>query len=55
MFLLLSYYMIGLSVNVELEECGPMPNVMAAQPNIDGSLCERSVILFLVPRYTKFG
>ena len=50
-FLLPSYYMIGLSMNVELEECGPMPNVTAAQPNIDGALCERSVILFLVPRY----
>jgi len=32
---------------VELE-CGPMPNVMAAQPNIDGALCESSVIPFLV-------
>jgi len=27
-----------------------MPNVMAAQPNICGALCESSVILFLVPR-----
>ena len=27
-----------------------MPNVMAAQPNIDGALCESSVIQFLVPR-----
>jgi len=27
-----------------------MPNVMAAQPNIDGALCETSVIPFLVPR-----
>ena len=25
-------------------ECGPMPNVMAAQPNIGGTLCESSVI-----------
>ena len=27
-----------------------MPNVMAAQPNIGGALCESSVIPFLVPR-----
>jgi len=27
-----------------------MPNVMAAQPNIGGVLCESSVIPFLVPR-----
>jgi len=27
-----------------------MPNVMAAQPNIGGALCEGSVIQFLVPR-----
>jgi len=26
-----------------------MPNVMAAQPNIGGTLCESSVIPFLVP------
>ena len=25
-------------------ECWPMPNVMAAQPNIGGTLCESSVI-----------
>jgi len=31
-------------------ECGPMPNVMAAQPNIGGALCESSIIPFLVPR-----
>jgi len=31
-------------------ECGPMPNVMAAQPNIGGALSENSVIRFLVPR-----
>ena len=29
-------------------ECGPMHNVMAAQPNIGGALCESSVISFLV-------
>jgi len=28
-----------------------MPNVMAAQPNIGGALCESSVIPFLVPRH----
>jgi len=27
-----------------------MPNVIAAQPNIGGALCEGSVIPFLVPR-----
>jgi len=32
-------------------ECGPMPNVMAAQPNISGALYENSVIPFLVPRH----
>jgi len=31
-------------------ECGPMPNVMAAQRNIGGALSESSVIPFLVPR-----
>jgi len=31
-------------------ECGPMPNVMAAQPNIGGAFCESSVIPLLVPR-----
>jgi len=29
-------------------ECGPIPNVMAAQPNIGGALSECSVIPFLV-------
>ena len=29
---------------------GPMPNVMAAQPNIVDAVCESSVIPFLVPR-----
>jgi len=28
-----------------------MPNVMAAQPNVGGALCESSVIPFLVPRH----
>jgi len=32
-----------------IQECGPMPNMMAAQPNISGALCESSVIPFLVP------
>jgi len=37
---------IGKADNIaeELElECGPMPNVMAAQPNIGGALCKSSV------------
>jgi len=29
-------------------ECGPMPNVKAAQPNIGGAVCES--FPFLVPR-----
>jgi len=32
------------------QECGPMPNVMAALPNIDGAIWESSVIPMLVPR-----
>jgi len=28
-----------------------VPNVMVAQPNIGGALCESSVIPFLVPRH----
>ena len=39
----------SLQIIMELEG-GPMPNVMAAQPNIGGALCESSVIPFLVPR-----
>jgi len=35
-------------------EWGPMPNVMAAQPNIGGILCESSVIPFLY-HAAKFG
>jgi len=31
-------------------ECGSMPNVMPAQPNIGGALCESSVIPLRVPR-----
>jgi len=31
-------------------ECEPMPNVMAALPNIGGALCKSSLIPFLVPR-----
>ena len=30
-------------------ECRPMPNVMATQRNIGGTLCESSIIPFLVP------
>ena len=32
-------------------ECGPVPNVTAAQPNIGGALCESSVTPFLVSRH----
>jgi len=35
---------------LEQLQCGSMPNVMAARPNIGGALCESSVIPFLVPR-----
>jgi len=31
-------------------QCGSMPNLMAARPNIGGALCESSIIPFLVPR-----
>jgi len=31
-------------------ECGPMPNVMVAQANVGGAVCESSEIPFLVPR-----
>ena len=42
---------VAVTTSEELtRECGPMPNVLAAQPNIGGALCERSVIPFLVPR-----
>jgi len=34
--------------SIKLER-GPMPNVMAAQPNTGGALCKSSVIPFLVP------
>ena len=34
---------------IELE-CGPMPNLMAALPNIGGALCESFLIPFIVPR-----
>jgi len=37
------------SVDIRLE-CGPMPNVMAALPNIGGALYGSLVIPFLVPR-----
>ena len=33
-----------------INQCGPMPNVMAALPNIGGALCKSSAIPFLVPR-----
>jgi len=35
---------------LEKLECGPMPNVMTAQPNIGGALCESSAISFVVQR-----
>ena len=38
------------SYTVSKLECGTMLNVMAAQPNIGGVLCESSVIPFLLPR-----
>ena len=34
--------------NTDVLECGPMPNVMAAQPNVGSALCESYVIAFLV-------
>jgi len=34
---------------IKLLECGPMPNVMAAQPNIGGAVCESSVIGNSIP------
>jgi len=37
------------SYNEKLE-CGPMPIVMDAQPNIGGAVCKSSVIPFRVPR-----
>ena len=37
-----------IEIKIKLE-CGPMPNVMAAQPNIGGILCKSSLIPFLVP------
>jgi len=44
------YCGIDLKSNDELE-CGPMPNVIAALPNIGGALCKSSIIPFLVPRH----
>jgi len=41
---------VSVTITAITIECGPMPNVMAAQPNIGGALCESSVILFLVAR-----
>jgi len=37
-----------LNINKHKLECRPMPNLMAAQPNIGGALCKSSVIPFLV-------
>jgi len=41
-----SWLSYKIMINVE---CVLMPNVMAERPNIGGALCERSIILFLVP------
>jgi len=38
---ILGHYLSG-SVGHRLLECGPMPNVMAALPNIGGALCSTS-------------
>ena len=35
-------------------ECGPIPNIMAALPNMGGAVCESSVVPFLIPP-AKFG
>ena len=48
LYLALRSYAI-LTSNKKLE-CGPMPNVMTAQPNIGDAVCESSVLPFLVPR-----
>jgi len=32
-------------------ECGPTPNMMAAQPIVGGTVCENPVIPFLAPRH----
>ena len=48
-----SYFAVNIRPSLALYgklECGPMPNLMTAQPNIGGALCESSVITFLVPR-----
>ena len=43
-------YTVSVSCLIKmLLECGPMINVMAAQPNIGRALCESSVIPLLVP------
>ena len=39
----------NLTYQLQLER-GPMPNVMAAQPNVGGALCQSSAIPFLVER-----
>jgi len=41
---------IYLLIPIQKLECGPMTNVMAAQLNIGGAICESSVIPFLVRR-----
>ena len=34
-----AFYDVELMKNINELECGPMPNVMAALPNIGGALC----------------
>ena len=47
---LVAYFIIFYKKKLELE-CGPMPNVMATQPNIGGALCESSIIPLLILCY----
>ena len=42
--------MATIMIQHKILECGLMPNVIAALPNIGGALCESSVIPFLVSR-----
>jgi len=40
MFLFILFYFFYFARQVQLQlECGPMPNLMAALPNIGGALC----------------
>jgi len=44
----LEAYLIGGKVNLKLE-CGPMPNLMVALPNIGGALCSTPQSFWLTP------